>query len=96
MAPPRCHRLAFLRRSVARDLPTLPPVSRVSPLPAAETSPNFLVHWCGTDTGYGIEFYTIYVSDNGGPVPWLTQTAATQPWYPGFLGHTYGFYGKGC
>ena len=74
---------------------TIPPVSRVSPLPVAESYPNFLVKWSGTDTGYGIEFYTIFVSDNGGSfTPWLTQTAATQAWYPGLLGHTYGFFSQ--
>ena len=26
--------------------------------------------------------------------PWLTETALTQAWYPGFLGHTYGFFSQ--
>lgn len=71
---------------------TTKPVSHVSPLPATEASPNFLVQWSGTDVGSGIRDYTIYRSDNGGPFSaWLTQTALTQAWYAGFLGHTYAF-----
>jgi hypothetical protein len=74
------------------DLAT--PVSHVSPLPAMAASPNILVKWSGTDVGgSGIQSYTIYISDNGGAfTPWLSQTAATQAGYAGYLGHTYGFY----
>jgi hypothetical protein len=72
------------------------PVSHVSSLPATETSPNFLVQWSATDVvGPGIATYTIYISDNGGAfTPWQTATAATQAWYPGFLGHKYGFFSQ--
>jgi hypothetical protein len=73
---------------------TTPPVSQVSPLPGAETSTNFLVQWSGTDTGSGILDYTIYVSDNGGPFNFWIDTNATQAWYPGFLGHVYGFFSQ--
>jgi len=71
------------------------PVSHVSPLPATEPSTNFVVQWSGTDTGSGVREYTIYVSDNGGAfTPWQAQTAATNAWYSGFLGHTYGFFSQ--
>jgi hypothetical protein len=71
---------------------TTPPVSRVSPLPATVSSPNFLVQWSGTDVGVGIRDYTIYVTDNGSPTTiWLSRTEATQAWYSGQLGHNYRF-----
>ncbi len=69
------------------------PVSAVSPLPATETAPIFPVHWSGADVGAGVQDFTIYVSDNGGPLgPWLTNTTATQGLYPGTGGHSYAFY----
>ena len=74
---------------------TTQPVSHISALPTTEVSSNFLVQWSGTDPLSAVQGYTIYVSDNGGAfAPWLTQTAATQAWYPGFLGHTYGFFSR--
>jgi len=70
-----------------------PPVSHVAALPATATSPNFSVQWSGTDAISGIQNYSTYVSDNGGPfTPWLTQTIVTQTWFAGYLGHTYRFY----
>jgi len=70
------------------------PISRVSSLPTAEYSASFSVQWSGTDTGGpGIQNYTIYVSENGGPFSaWLTQTTSTQATFSGVSGHTYGFY----
>jgi len=68
------------------------PVSHVLPLPATETSPNFLVQWSGTDAGGpGIASYLIEVSDNGKVSVWQGNTNATQAWYSGSLGHTYNF-----
>jgi hypothetical protein len=56
-------------------------------------SPNFLVQWSGSDSGSGLRDYTIYISDNGASfLPWVTQTAATQGWFSGRLGHTYRFF----
>src|SRR5215469_6076837 len=70
-----------------------PPVTRVLPLPATESTAGFLVQWTGTDVGSGIDVFSIYVSDNGGAfTPWLTNTTATQGTYSGVGGHTYGFY----
>jgi hypothetical protein len=69
------------------------PVSRVAALSPAATSPNFSVQWSGTDATSGVGDFTIYVSDNGSSFsPWLNQTTATQAWFVGSLGHTYGFY----
>jgi probable HAF family extracellular repeat protein len=69
------------------------PESHILPLSGSQTSLTFTVQWIGTDVGPGIQDYTIYVSDNGGPfTPWLTNTTATQATYSGAEGHTYGFY----
>jgi hypothetical protein len=66
--------------------------SKVSPLPPTETTNIFPVQWSGS-IGSGIQDFTIYVSDNGGPfTAWLTNTTATQATYLGVGGHTYGFY----
>jgi hypothetical protein len=47
----------------------------------------------GTDVGAGVQDYTVYVSDNGGPfTAWQTNTTATQANFTDALGHTYGFY----
>ena len=70
-----------------------PPTSKVSALPTPELSANFSVQWSGTDVGAGIQDFTIYVSDDGGPfTAWLTNVATTQSTYPGAADHTYGFY----
>ena len=69
------------------------PTSHALPLPTTQNSPSFTVQWTGSDTGSGIQDYTIYVSDNGGPfAAWLTNTASTQATYVGLTGHTYGFF----
>jgi hypothetical protein len=69
------------------------PVSKVSALPTPDLATGFSVVWSGTDVGAGIQDYTIYASDNGGPfAPWLTNTTATQGNYIGTASHTYGFY----
>jgi hypothetical protein len=97
------HQLLFYSTDIAGDQETpheqtieidaTPPVSRVAALPATASSPNFSVQWSGSDATSRLLNYTIYISDNGGPfTPWLNQTTATQAWYAGFLGHTYGFY----
>jgi len=43
--------------------------------------------------GSGIQGFTIYVSDNGGPFSaFQTNTTATSATFTGQVGHTYGFY----
>lgn len=70
------------------------PVSRVYPIPAMQRyQPWFglYVRWSGT--GFNIQDFTVYVSDNDGPfVPWLTETPYTEGWFTGTWGHTYKFY----
>ena len=74
-------------------LDTLPPVSQVQAFPATEPAASFTVQWSGTDAGSGIQYFTIYVSDNGGAFTvWLANTTATQATFTGVNGHTYGFY----
>ena len=53
---------------------------------------SFDVNWSGTDTGSGIQRYSIGVSDNGGPFSvWQSNTTATTATYVGTSGHTYAF-----
>jgi hypothetical protein len=69
------------------------PASSVAPLAAAQTSSDFEVRWSGTDAGAGVQSYTIYVSENGGPFrKWLTGTTATSALFAGRAGRTYAFY----
>jgi hypothetical protein len=68
-------------------------VSHVGALPATENSANFTVSWSGTDDASGLQGFTIWVSDNGGPFSiWDNNTSATSDTYSGVVGHTYGFY----
>jgi hypothetical protein len=69
-----------------------PPTSKVNALPA-HACLDFNVSWSGTDVGSGIQDYTVYVSDTGGPFePWLTNTPALSATYQGQSGHWYRFY----
>jgi virginiamycin B lyase len=69
------------------------PVSHVAALPATGASPNFNVQWSGSDACSTIKAFDVYVSDNRGAFTlWISQTTATQAYYSGLLGHTYGFY----
>lgn len=69
------------------------PVSSVAPLAATQSLTSFTVQWSGTDVGSGIQGYTIFVSDNGGPfLPFVSNTAATSATFSGLNRHTYGFY----
>jgi hypothetical protein len=70
-----------------------PPVSHVSPLAATSTCPSFRVSWSGSDVGSGLQGFTIYVSDSGGPfAPLLSNTTVASAIYQGAVGHTYSFY----
>ncbi len=73
---------------------TVLPTSSVTALPAF--SPGRLtVSWSGTDNagGSGINSYSVFVSDNGGPFKSIeTNTTATSTTFTGQNGHTYGFY----
>jgi hypothetical protein len=76
----------------SNTLDNTPPSSRVQALPT-HSCVNFKVAWPGSDIGAGIQDYTVYVSDNGGPFsPWQTNNPATSGTYQGQGGHSYGFY----
>jgi hypothetical protein len=68
------------------------PSSHVLTLPATESSTTFQVQWAGTDVGSGVEDYTIFVSQDGGPVTaFLTNTADTSATFTGQQGSRYAF-----
>ncbi len=70
---------------------TQAPMSHVTPL-AAQSPLQFPVMWQGSDD-YGVAFYDIHVSVNGGPFGvWLSHTRDTGALYTGELGKTYAFY----
>lgn len=69
------------------------PVSRVTTLDASQSSIVFNVKWTGTDTGSGIDTYTIYVSENGGAFTiWRDGTTDAAALFVGQPGKTYSFY----
>ncbi len=56
---------------------------------------SFTVSWSGADNtgGSGINNYSVFFSDNGGPFqPLETDTTSTSTTFTGQNGHTYGFY----
>ena len=69
------------------------PISSVQPLPAQQSSTTFTVNWSGNDTGSGINDYTLYVSENGGPFnPSAVGTTNTTTQFTGAYDTTYSFY----
>jgi hypothetical protein len=69
------------------------PVSRVTPLAAQKTTHSFEVRWSGTDIGSGLQDFTVFVSENGGPfTTWLIDTSATSAIFYGKASTTYAFY----
>lgn len=69
------------------------PVSGVQPLAAQQSSATFAVNWSGTDTGSGINDYTLYVSENSGPFnPAVVGTTNTSTQFTGQYDTTYSFY----
>lgn len=69
------------------------PTSHVAPLPSMEPPTGFTVSWSGTDQDSGVQDFTVFASDNGGPfAAWLTNTTSMSATFNGVLGHTYDFY----
>ncbi|MBI3757895.1 MAG: thrombospondin type 3 repeat-containing protein [Deltaproteobacteria bacterium] len=69
------------------------PESHVLSLSATQISPAFTVQWVGSDVGSGIQDYSIFVSENGGPfAPFLSNTTDTSATFTGQAGNTYAFY----
>ena len=76
-------------------LDTKAPTSKVTALPATETSAEFTLNWSGTDDtgGSGIAFYDIYVSVDGAPsTSFQNHSTATSASFVGSGGHQYAFY----
>jgi uncharacterized repeat protein (TIGR01451 family)/uncharacterized repeat protein (TIGR02543 family) len=69
------------------------PNSHVLPLTATQSSASFQVNWTGSDVGSGIQDFTVFVSEDGGPfTTWLTNAPATQGTFTGQFGKSYAFY----
>jgi hypothetical protein len=69
------------------------PVSQMNPLAPVQNEPTFLISWQGSDTGSGVQTFSIHVSDNGGPFTLLQgNLQGTSLAFTGVPGHTYGFY----
>lgn len=68
------------------------PSSQVAPLAATQTAANFAVSWSGSDTGSGIQDYSVFVATDGGPYTlWMTDTTATSGTFNGLVGSNYAF-----
>ena len=67
------------------------PVSAMTGLPA-HSSTDIAVSWSGSDVGSGIQDYSIFVSDNGGPYELWLETTETSATFVGIAGHNYSFY----
>jgi len=77
----------------ANTLDNTPPTSQVAALPSTVASSSFMVQWSGTDVGSGIQDYTVYVSQEGGPfTPFVTNTTDTSVTFTGQTGHSYAFF----
>jgi hypothetical protein len=69
------------------------PESHVLTLAPRQNSSRFEVRWSGADTGSGVQSYTVFVSEDGGPfTEWLRDTAAQSAFFDGTPGKTYAFY----
>jgi hypothetical protein len=70
------------------------PTSSVAALPGFSLG-TFTLNWSGSDDpgGSGLQYFDIYVSDNGGPyTAFLNSTNLTSATFNGTNGHTYSFY----
>lgn len=71
----------------------VPPTSQINSLPAMQDSVNVHLGWKGEDNHSGVQYYRIYVSDNGGPYyQWRSNDADTSAVFTGQSGHSYRFY----
>lgn len=76
----------------ANTLDNVAPVSSMQALPAT-SPPSFTISWAGSDAGSGVEKYSVYFSDNGGPFAlFALDTTLTSGIFAGQAGHSYSFY----
>jgi hypothetical protein len=84
---------ALLTPTWLNTLDSTSPKSDVLPLPLVQQSLSFPVQWTGSDLGSGVQDFTVYFSDDGGPfMPFQTNTVATSANFVAQAGHTYAFY----
>lgn len=68
------------------------PSSQVAPLAATQCG-SFEVSWSGADAGAGVQSYSVYMSENGGPYTlWQLDTTDTHATFTGQPGKSYSFY----
>lgn len=73
------------------------PVSFVHPLSEKTIGTEVLVEWSGDDNASGIEYYTLYVSEDGKLFrPYLENTVETHTVFKGSVGKTYYFFVLAC
>ena len=71
----------------------LAPESAVLPLSPTTHEEQFPVTWVGTDAGSGLQFFNIYVSENGAEdTLWLARTTTNSAVFNGKMGSSYRFY----
>lgn len=68
------------------------PSSRVLDISNTSNIDSVKISWTGSDTGSGIEDYTIYVSEGDGYSVWKENIADTSAYFYGENGKTYKFY----
>ena len=69
------------------------PRSHVLPLAAKQNTATFKVSWTGNDQDTGVQTYTVYASENGGPfTPFVSNTTDKSALFTGTGGKTYRFY----
>jgi hypothetical protein len=79
--------------TVQRTIDRTAPSSAVAALASTSSTTGLSVSWSGTDSGCGVENYTVYVSrDDASYSAWLEQTTSTSSTYTGESGHAYKFY----
>jgi hypothetical protein len=69
------------------------PVSAIDSLPEMQDSSAVHLSWKGADNKSGIQYYRIFVSDNGGAYfPWKSDFSGVNAVFSGKNGHYYRFY----
>ncbi len=83
----------IVTNEVIHTLDSSGPISGIGALPSWVSSRMIPLNLSGSDAGgSGIQFYDIYVSDNGGPYTYWLTTSETSVVFWGECGHVYAFY----
>lgn len=82
----------FVTNEVVNVIDSTRPTSLMNSLPAETSTLDFPISWSGSDAIGEIDFYSIFVSVDGGPfTPFLERTRETSATFRGEVGRTYGF-----